>query len=111
MSKTYDELAARAERGELAIKKGTARRGPAATAETQHLLMEATGTASLEDMTQVALGRPSLSAPGGSSPVVRARVPEALKKAVAAIADQEHRKESDIVREALAAYVQGRVAS
>ena len=53
----------------------------------------------------------SLSAPGGSSPVVRARVPEALKRAVAAIADQEHRKESDIVREALAAYVQGRVPS
>jgi hypothetical protein len=106
MSTNYDELAARAERGDLAVKPGTVRRGASAAAEAQRLLMEATGTISVEDMTRTALGRPSLSAPGGSSPVVRARVPEALKNAVAAIAARDHRRESDIVREALAAYVE-----
>ena len=111
MSTNYDELAARAERGELAIKPGTVRRGAGAAAEAQRLLMEATGATSIEDMTRVALGRPSLSAPGGASPVVRARVPESLKKAVAAIAARDHRHESDIVRDALAAYVECRLAS
>lgn len=111
MNTNYDELAARAERGELAIKPGTVRRGTDAAAEAQRLLMEATGGTSLEDMTRLALGRPSLSAPGGASPVIRARVPESLKKAVAAIAASDNRLESDIVREALSAYVKGRVAS
>lgn len=111
MSTNYNELARRAERGELTVKKGTVRRGAPASAEAQRLLMEATGAASVEDMARVALGRPSLSAPGGASPVVRARVPESLKKAVAAIAARDHRHESDIVRDALAAYVQGRLAS
>jgi hypothetical protein len=111
MSTNYDDLAARAERGGLAVKPGTVRRGPEAASDAQRLLMEATGTTSVEGMTRVALGRPSLGAPGGASPVIRARVPDSLKNAVAAIADRENRRESDIVREALAAYVQGRVAS
>lgn len=111
MSENYDELAARAERGELRIKPGTVRRGAAAASEAQRLLMEATGASSIEEMTRVALGRPGLGAPGGASPVVRARVPESLKKAVAAIAARDHRHESDIVREALAAYVEGHLAS
>lgn len=111
MSTNYDNLAARAEHGELAVKPGTARRGPDAAAEAQRLLMEATGTTSVEDMTRIALGRPSLSAPGGASPVIRARVPESLKNAVAAIAARDNRRESDVVRDALAAYVHGRIAS
>lgn len=58
MSSEYDELAARAERGELAVKPGTVRRGAAAAEEAQRRLMEATGTTSTEEMTRVALGRP-----------------------------------------------------
>lgn len=111
MSTNYDELATRAERGELAIKPRTVRRGADAAAEAQRSLMEATGALNVEDMTRIALGRPSLSAPGGASPVIRARVPESLKAAVAAIAARDHRPESEVVREALTAYVKGQLAS
>lgn len=43
--------------------------------------------------------------------MIRARVPQALKARVAAIAEREQRKESDVVRDALAAYVEIRTAS
>ena len=103
----YDELARRAEAGELTVKPGTARRGPAATEAAAAALLETTGTTSLEDATRVAVGRPSLSHEGqGRSPVVRARVPQALKERVQQLAAAQHRKESEIVRDALAAYVQ-----
>lgn len=105
MSDTYRELADRAEHGELRVKPGTIRRGPAATEETRLLLMEATETDTLEDMTRVALGRPKVGAARGASPVVRARVPQALKDRVLEVAEREHVNESDVVRAALAAYV------
>ena len=38
----YDELSARAERGELAIKPGTLRKGAAARSEANRLLQDAT---------------------------------------------------------------------
>lgn len=111
MSINYDELAARAERGELKAKPGTARRGPEVAADAQRLLMEAAGATSFEELTRVALGRPNVGAKGGASPVIRARVPQALKDRVTAIAEREHRKESEVVRDALAAYVELRAAS
>lgn len=111
MSTNYDELAERAERGELAVKPGTTRHGEDAANEARRLLMEAAGVTSADELTKVALGRPSLGAKGGPSPVVRARVPYALKERVAAIAEREHRAESDVVRDALAAYVEVRAAS
>lgn len=106
MSTKYDDLAARAERGELTLKPGTVRRGADAAAEAQRLLMEVTGTTTAGDAARVALGRPSLGATGGASPVVRARVPQALKDQVLELAKREHVKESDVVREALAAWVE-----
>lgn len=111
MSTNYDELAERAERGELALKPGSSLRGAAAAEEARRVLMAATGAASVEDVTRIALGRPSAGSPGGESPVVRARVPWALKARVAALAKSEHRKESDVVRDALAAYVEVKAAS
>lgn len=111
MTINYNDLAARAERGELAVKPGTVRRGADAAAQAQRNLLEAAGATSLDELTRVALGRPSLGEKGGESPVVRARVPQALKDRVAAIAEREHRKESDVVRDALAAYVEMRAAS
>lgn len=59
MSTNYNELAARAERGELAVKPGTVRRGAAASEQAQRRLMQATGTASAAEMARVALGRPT----------------------------------------------------
>ena len=111
MSTNYDELAARAERGELSVKPGTVRRGSEAAAEAQRSLMEAAGATSADELTRIVLGRPSVGAKAGASPVVRARVPQALKDRVAALAEREHRKESDVVRDALAAYVEVRAAS
>lgn len=111
MSTNYEELATRAERGELSVKPGTVRRGAAAAAEAQRSLMEAAGATSTDELTRIVLGRPSVGAKAGASPVVRARVPQALKDRVAAQAKRENRKESDVVRDALAAYVEVRAAS
>lgn len=57
MSTNYDELAARAERGELKSKPGMARRGPEVAADAQRLLMAATGATNPGEITQIALGR------------------------------------------------------
>lgn len=111
MSTNYDELAERAERGELSVKPGTVRRGSEAAAEAQSSLMQAAGASSMDELTRIVLGRPSVGAKGGASPVVRARVPQALKDRVAAVAKREHRKESDVVRDALVAYVETRAVS
>ena len=108
MSTNYEKLAARAERGDFKVKPGTVRRGSEATAEARRSLIEATGATSVDELTRIVLGRPSVGAKAGASPVVRARVPQALKDRVTAIAEREHRKESDVVREALAAYVEVR---
>ena len=105
MTTNYDDLAARAERGELTVKPGTVLRGADAADEARRSLMDATGAADLDELTHIVLGRPSVGTSSGASPVVRARVPQALKDRVAAVAKREHRKESDVVRDALAAYV------
>lgn len=107
----YDELAARAERGELTVKPGTIRRGAAAAAEARSALMAATGAATPQEAVQLAMGRPPVGAKRGPSPVVRARVPQALKDRVHDLAQREQRDESDIVRAALAAYVDLRPVS
>lgn len=111
MSTNYDDLAARAERGDLTVKPGTVRRGAEAAAEAQRSLIEATGATSADELTRIVLGRPSIGAKAGASPVVRARVPQALKDRVVELAEREHRNESDVVRDALAAYVEVQAAS
>lgn len=64
MNTNYDKLAERAERGELSVKPGTVRRGPKAAEEAQRLLMEATGATSADELTRIALGRPTLGSKG-----------------------------------------------
>lgn len=105
MHEKYEDLAARAERGELRAKPGTIKRGSAAREAARSALLEATGAASLEEATELALGRPRVGENTGPSPQVRTRVPQALKDALTAKAAREHRNESEIVREALARYV------
>ena len=106
MDHDYDALADAAERGELTPIPGTELHGEAAAAEVRRMLLETTGTTDLDELTRMAMGRPAVGTSSGASPVVRARVPQALKDRVNALARRQHRKESDIVREALAAYVQ-----
>lgn len=55
----YDDLARKAERGKLR-PSGKQLRGREATEASQKLLMEATGTQTVDDATRVALGRPRL---------------------------------------------------
>lgn len=107
MNTDYGDLTDRVARGDVAIKPGTIRRGPAAAAAAaaaQSTLMEATGTSTIEELTRVAQGRPPLGAEPGASPVVRARVPKELKDRVSELAHRDHVKESDIIRRALALY-------
>lgn len=106
MERDYEALAAAAERGELTPIPSTIRRGPDAATEARRMLMEASGAADMEELTRLVTGRPRVGTTSGASPVVRARVPQALKDRLGALAQREHRKESDIVREALATYVQ-----
>ncbi|RIQ13243.1 ribbon-helix-helix domain-containing protein [Jiangella rhizosphaerae] len=64
-----------------------------------------------EEMAEHALkrgrGRPALT-PGarGHSPEVRARVPEELRDRLVAQASREHRKPSELIRDALERYLQ-----
>lgn len=108
---SHDELSARAERGELSVKPGTVRRGADARARVQESLMEATGADSVPEAVEIAVGRPRVGARAGQSPVVRARVPQELKDDVAALAEREQVRESEIVRDAVAAYVRQKQAS
>lgn len=102
----HDELARRAEAGQLPAKPDTITRGPEAAETARTALLEATGTTTLDDATRIAVGRPSLSHEGqGRSPVVRARVPQTLKDQVQQLAATQHRKESEIVRDALTDYL------
>lgn len=105
MMTNQDELAARAERGELKVKPGTVRRGAAARSAARDSLMEATGADTVAEALQLAVGRPRVGTEGGQSPVVRARVPQDLKDDVTTLAERENRRESEIVRDAVAAYV------
>lgn len=106
MSESYEDLAERAVRGGLRVKPGTVVRGEVSASQAQELLMAATATNTLEDMTHVVLGRPKVGSAGkGASPTVRARVPQELKDGVTLLAVREGRNESDIIRDALAAYV------
>ncbi|NED95081.1 CopG family transcriptional regulator [Phytoactinopolyspora alkaliphila] len=50
------------------------------------------------------VGRPSLSR-RGTSPEVKARVPEALREALLERAQREHKRPSTVLREALEAYL------
>ena len=100
----YDELASRAERGEILSVHGTARRGAAAAAEGQRALRDATEQRTIEGATRVALGRPRLGSEG-ASPVWRVRASVNLDARVRALAAQKKVPLSQVVRDAVAAYV------
>lgn len=59
MDHDYEALADAAEDGSLTPVPGTAVHGPDAAAEARQMLMEATGTIDLEELTNLALGHPA----------------------------------------------------
>jgi hypothetical protein len=110
MMNDYEELATRAANSELTVKPGTVLRGSAASKAGQQALMQATAAATPTEAVRIALGRPQLGHEG-RSPVVRARVPKTLKAEVTELAAVQGRRESEIVREAVATYVQAHRAA
>jgi cytochrome c553 len=50
-------------------------------------------------------GRPSLTAPGTRSPRINLRLPQPLRDQLAAAAAEQHRRQSDIARDAIAQYL------
>ncbi len=60
MSTNYEELAVRAERGDLKVKPDTLRRGADAADAARRSLMEATGAMTSDELTRIALGRPAV---------------------------------------------------
>jgi phage protein D len=101
----YADLADRAERGELRPTPGTAVRGAAARDSAQAMVMAATGASTPDEAVAIALGRPHVGG-AGPSPVIHTRVTRTMKRSLAARAAAEHRRESDLVRDALAAYLE-----
>lgn len=102
----YDELAERAERGELAPDPGSERMGADDPDVGARDLMAATGAVTLDDAVAIALGRPRVDAPPASGPLWRVRATAALDAEVEALAERRgHRNKSRIIREAAAAYV------
>lgn len=70
------------------------------------LVLAATGAATFDDAVRVATGRPHVGVRRGASPVLRARVPDEIKNGVRDLALQQGKPESEIVRLALAAYLE-----
>ena len=102
----YDEMALKAERGELPVISGTTVIGNAAAAAGRQMLLDSTGTNNLSEATLVALGRPRLSTAGrGPSPVWKVRATENLDAKVTQIADQRGVTKSLVIREAVEAYL------
>lgn len=102
----YTELAERAEAGALHPKKGTVRRGANAAAAAQQALIEAAGTDDLESAVRVARGRPRLDATAPSSHVWKVRPTPFLDEQVRLVALERGVTISQVVRDAVAAYVQ-----
>ncbi|MFG6278846.1 ribbon-helix-helix protein, CopG family [Microbacterium sp. 5K110] len=101
----YDDLAARAEAGQLQVKAGTVRRGPAAAQEAQQLLLAATGADNLNDAVTIARGRPRLDGSGTVAVTWKVRATESLDREVRTVAKARGVTVSQLVREAVANYV------
>ncbi|WP_316295648.1 ribbon-helix-helix domain-containing protein [Clavibacter michiganensis] len=100
----YDDLAARAERGELAPIPGTDLHGSAAADAGRAMLMDATGTDTLDDAMAVALGRPRLEA-GPAGPMWKVRSTKNLDQQINQLAIRRGVSKSEIIRQAAAAYI------
>ena len=103
MGNEYEELAEAIEGGEFTVDPSSVLYGEAAAEEGRRMLREATGTDDVDELTRMLASR------GGDGaedwPEVQVEVSQDLKDRLAALARQEQRSESDIVREALAMFL------
>lgn len=102
----YDDLAARAEAGDLQPVSGTALRGAGAAGTGRAALLAATGADNVEDATRIALGRPRLGEDRRPSAVWKVRASAQLDDRVRAHVQAHGIAFSDLVREAVNEYVQ-----
>ena len=101
----YDDLAARAEAGDLQPVPGSIRRGSAAAGSGRAALLAATGAATVEDATRMAVGRPRLGEDRRPSAVWKVRAPADLNDVVAAHLLSHGVTLSALVRDAVSEYV------
>ncbi|KQQ18684.1 hypothetical protein ASF48_17330 [Rathayibacter sp. Leaf299] len=101
----YDDLAARAERSELAPLPGTQLRGDDAAADARAALLAATGADTLDEAVTIARGRPRLDAEDEAGPIWKVRSTKPLDQAVRQLAQRRGVSRSQILREAAASYV------
>lgn len=105
MEPDYEELAAAAERGELAADSSSVLYGEAAAEEGRRMLREATGTDDLDELTRMLASRRGDDVGAEDWSAVQAQVSQDLKDRLEALARREQRSESDIVREALTVFL------
>lgn len=111
-ARKYAQLAERAERGEFAVKPGTVQRGEAAATAGRALLLDATGASTIEEATQVALGRPRLGEEGRPETATwKVRTPAALDEGVRAAAKRRGITVSEYIRVAAAHQVEADAAA
>jgi predicted HicB family RNase H-like nuclease len=101
----YDDLAARAEAGQLVLRPGTTLRGKAAAEAGQRALMEATGADTITAATAIALGRPRLTAAAPSGVTWKVRTTPDLDREARSAAAAQGVSISQLVRDAVAAHV------
>jgi hypothetical protein len=102
----YDDLAARAEAGDLQPVPGTALHGAAAAGAGRAALLAATGADTVEDVTRMALGRPRLGEDRRPSAVWKVRASAQLDDQVRAHLQAHGIAFPDLVRDAVSEYVQ-----
>lgn len=101
----YDRVLADIDAGVRQVDRTTIKRDVDASGGGMDLILEATGASTFDEAVGLAVGRPRLGTGRGASPVVRARVPQAVKDGLGRLAQQQQRPESELVREAVAVYL------
>ena len=104
----WDQFAAAAEAGELAPIPGTAVHGEDAAAAGRAMILAATGASTIEDATQIALGRPRLGEDRAETVTWRVRATGDLDLIVTQLADREGRSRSALIRAAVLEYARAR---
>lgn len=105
----YDSFAQDIEAGNIEIDNSNIQRGNKLGLD---LILAATGASNEEEaLAMFAPGRPQIGKERGISPSVRARVPQELKNDIISLAERKGKKESEIVRLALIAYLKSEAAA
>lgn len=103
MDNEYEKLAEAIERKEFVTDPTSVLYGEAAAEEGRRMLREATGTDDVDELTRMLANRRGDGAEDW--PAVQAQVSQDLKDQLEALARHEQRSESDIVRDALTAFL------